>query len=189
MRRYPSIIVVIVIMTVYAGLEIPVNGQSATPPFDYFTFDKGPGSYLSLVESAHVEVVPAQFSTPHYALENIIYTLDRFPNHPIALQQLTIVAKLVKNSLLGVQYFEKAISLYPQYALTRAQYGLFLLTIDQIDSGIEKFKQATKMEPKLTTGYAGLAEAYVRKGDLEHAREAAQKARELGFNGKLPAGL
>ena len=41
-------------------------------------------------------------------------------------------------------------------------------------------------DPKLAVGYAGLAHAYAKKGDRAKAREAADKARELGFTGQLP---
>jgi predicted Zn-dependent protease len=123
------------------------------------------------------------------ALGDIKYTLDRFPNHPVSLQQLSMVAQMVKNTTLAVNYFERAITLYPQYALTRAQYGMFLVATNNLDAGIEKFKQAIEIEPKLSAGYAGLAHAYTKKGDLEQAREAAKNARELGFAGKLPDGL
>jgi len=88
-----------------------------------------------------------------------------------------------------VSYFERAIALFPQHALTRAQYGLFLVSTNNVDAGIENLKQSIEMEPKLAAGYGGLAHAYVKKGDIEQARIAAQRARELGFNGKLPDGL
>jgi Flp pilus assembly protein TadD len=66
---------------------------------------------------------------------------------------------------------------------------MFLVATNNLDAGIEKFKQAIEIEPKLSAGYAGLAHAYAKKGNLEQAREAAKKARELGFSGKLPEGL
>jgi len=122
-------------------------------------------------------------------MDNIKYSLDRFPNHPIALQQLSEVSQLMKNTSLGVKYFERAVTLFPQYALTRAQYGLFLVSINEVAGGIERLKQAIEIDPKHPAGYAGLAHAYAKKGDLEEARAAAKKARELGFNGKLPDGL
>jgi predicted Zn-dependent protease len=107
----------------------------------------------------------------------------------MSLQQLSMLAQMTKNISLGVSYFERAIALFPQYALTHAQYGLFLVSTNNVDAGIEHLKQSVAMEPKLAAGYAGLAHAYVKKGDMTKAREAADKARELGFTGQLPAGL
>ena len=143
------------------------------------------------MESAHVRTIPDWIAKNRLdnAMGDIKYSLDRFPNHPVSLQQLSMVAQLTKNTVLAVNYFERAIALYPQYALTRAQYGLFLMSINKVDAGIEILKQSIEIEPKLAAGYAGLAHAYAKKGDLEPAREAARKARELGFAGKLPDGF
>lgn len=162
-----------------------LNGQ------DYFSADKSPGSYASIVEKNHVLTVPTWIKQGRLdnALGDIKYTLDRFPNHLVSLQQLSTVAQMIKNPSVAMNYFERAVTLYPQYALTRAQYGLYLVSINNIDAGIEKLLQSTEMEPTLAAGYVGLAYAYSKKRDLEHAREAAQKARELGFTGKLPDGL
>ena len=172
-----------------AHAQAPANPQGAFQ--DYFTADKTYGSYLTILESAHVATVPRSMSQARLdnALNDIKYTLDRFPNHPVSLQQLSMVAQLTKNTTLATSYFERAVSLYPQYALTRAQYGLFLVSTNNVDAGIEKLKQSIEIEPKLPAGYAGLAHAYAKKGDMTKAREAAGKARELGFTGKLPDGL
>jgi Tfp pilus assembly protein PilF len=158
---------------------------------DYFTADKSPGSYLTIVESAHVKVIQNWITQGRLdnALGDIKYTLDRFPNHPVSLQQLAVVSQMAKKHSVAVAAFERAITSYPQYALTRAQYGFFLVSINNINPGLEHLKQAVEMDPKLAAGYAGLAHAYTKKGDSEQAREAAKKARELGFKGNLPAGL
>jgi tetratricopeptide (TPR) repeat protein len=161
------------------------NGQ------DYFTADKSGGSYLSIVEKNHVRTIPdwIKMGRLNDAIGDIKYTLDRFPNHPVSLQQLSMVAQMTKNIALGASYFERAVALFPQYALTRAQYGLFLVSTNNIDAAIENLNQSIEMDPKLPAGYAGLAHAYAKKGNMEQARAAAQKARELGFKGKLPNGL
>jgi tetratricopeptide (TPR) repeat protein len=158
---------------------------------DYFSADKSPGSYLKILESAHVNTIPSWINKGRLdnAIGDIKYTLDRFPNHPVSLQQLSMVAQMSKNTALAVSYFERAISLFPQYALTQAQYGLFLVSVNKVDAGIEHLTRSIEMEPKLPAGHAGLAHAYAKKGDFEQAREAAKKARDLGFPGKLPGGL
>lgn len=188
MRRYLSI-------AFWVGLLfLASSGHAQSPsdaPRDYFTADKSPGSYLSLVESAHVSVISNWIAKGRLdnAMGDIRYTLDRFPNHPVSLQQLSMVSHMAKKTAIAVTYFERAIALFPQYAITRAQYGLFLVSINDVDGGIENLKRSVEMDPKLAMGYVGLARAYEKKGDLEHAREAAKKARELGFEGKLPIGI
>jgi tetratricopeptide (TPR) repeat protein len=165
--------------------------SSAYAQQDYFTAEKCGQCYLTILESAHVRTIPNWIKNGRLdnAMGDIRYTLDRFPNHPVSLQQLSMLAKLTKQTAVAIGYFERAITSFPQYALTRSQYGLFLLSIDRVDSGLASFKEAIALEPTLAVGYAGLAHAYLRKENVEEARAAASKARELGFTGKLPEGL
>jgi tetratricopeptide (TPR) repeat protein len=146
---------------------------------------------LTIVEGAHVHTIPTWLKQGRLqnAMGDIRYTLERFPNHPLALQQLSMLTKMTKETAVAASYFERAITLFPQYALTRSQYGLFLLSIDRVDASLESFRQSVEMEPTLPAGYAGLAHAYFRKGSVEQARDAAKRARELGFAGRLPEGL
>jgi len=188
MRRCISLTLLIVTLLWLSSVQAQ---PSASPGQDYFTADRTYGSYLTILESAHVNNIPALINRGQLngALGDIRYTLDRIPNHPVSLQQLSMVAQLTKNTALATSYFERAVSLYPQYALTRAQYGLFLVSTNNVDAGIEKLNQSIEIESKLAAGYAGLAHAYTKKGNMTKAREAAAKARELGFTGKLPDGL
>jgi tetratricopeptide (TPR) repeat protein len=120
-----------------------------------------------------------------YAIADMIYTLERFVNHPKALQILVVVIKLSKKRTLAVPYFEKAIALYPSYALTFAQYGAYLADIGELGRGIERLEHAIALDPKLTAAHVWLSRAYEKRGNLEQAREALQQARELGYQGKL----
>ena len=165
--------------------------QGFTANADYFTADKSRSSYLSIVESAHVRTIPGWLSKGRVndAVADIKYTLERFPNHPESLQQLSMIAQMTKNFSLAAAQFEKAVSLFPQYALTRAQYGLFLVSTNNLEAGVENLKASVELDPKLPAGHAGLAHAYAKKGDMERARESGNRARELGFTGNLPPGL
>lgn len=173
----------------------PVCGAG---PYDYFgAYDKGTAFYMRQVEHHHIEKNNAGKSVYENiragfffgAVEDLKYVLDRIPNHPQALQLIGTVSQMTKKPSLGVDYFERAIKFFPQYALTRAQYGLFLTAIGRVPEGIETLKLSIEMDPKLAAGYAGLAHAYAKNGDTDKGREAAEKARELGFKGQLPAGL
>jgi predicted Zn-dependent protease len=169
-----------------------VLGSQSAFAYDYFTADRdGVGQYMRSVESAHVRTVPESISNGRMnnAMADLKYTLDRFPNHPHALQMIGTVARMMKNTALAVTYYEKAITQFPQYALTRAQFGLYLVAIGNVDGGISMLKESIEMDPKQPAGYAGLAHAYAKKGDTEQAGDAARKARDLGFKGQLPPGL
>ena len=194
---FPSRVIVLPLLFCFAVMTVPAMAQttnhpSEAGPHDYFKADQeGVGGYLRLVESAHTRTINKWLNQGRLdnAIGDIKYTLDRFPNHPVSLQQLSVVAQMAKNTAVAVNYFERAISLFPHYAITRVQYGLFLVSINHVDAGLEHLKQAVEIEPKLLAGYKGLVHAYVKKGDLDQARDAAKKARELGYTGALPGGL
>jgi tetratricopeptide (TPR) repeat protein len=159
---------------------------------DYFTADQdGVKEYLNNMTINHLNKVPGwiQQGRIFNAVDDLKYVLDRFPNNPQALQLLGMVARLAKNQGMAIAYFERAVKQFPQYAITHAQYGLYLVSNGNIDQGLEQFNQCIAIDPKFPAGHAGLAHAYAKKGDLTKAREAADKARELGFAGQLPAGL
>lgn len=158
---------------------------------DYFEAATNPkvGHLLKLVEDFHLnQRVFSHFAGGryHYVVGDLKYILDHFPNHPKALMFLTVVARLSNQRALPISYFEKALNLFPQHAITTAQYGSYLVDIGSIEPGIGKLEEAVKMDSKLTAGYAWLAKAYSKAGKLDLAREAAARAKELGFTGDLP---
>lgn len=120
-----------------------------------------------------------------YALGDLRYILERFVNHPRALLLLGVVAKLSGTPSLPIPYYERALKLYPRYAMTHAQYGGYLVDIDRSDAGIAKLKKAIEMDADLALAYAWLAKAYAKKGNSALAREAAERAKQLGFSGTL----
>ena len=174
------------------GLYVRYSDYPKHIGVDYFTAQQdGNGEYVQLVEKFHIDVVPGQIkeNALSQAILDLSYALDRVPNHPVALHLMAQVGRLSNKSFLAVQRFQKAINQFPKYAISRTQFGGFLIAIGSVDEGLVLFKQSTEIEPKFAGGYAGLAQAYARKGDLERAREAATKARELGFEGQLPGGM
>jgi tetratricopeptide (TPR) repeat protein len=162
--------------------------------YDYFgKYEEGTRRYMYLVEQAHLD--SSHLNKPVmqlikeasyvHAFGELKYVLDRIPNHPRALQIVSFLSRLTKKQSVAVGYFEKALGLYPQYAITHAQYGSFLMDIGTLDGGIEQVKQAIELDPKLAAGYALLSRAYLKKGDNNLAQEFEQKARELGYQGAI----
>lgn len=163
-----------------------------TPSRDYFTVheldDGNRASYdLENIDQNHTDRVLKWLRDGRLrdALEDCKYALERFPNHPRALMLIELVAKLMEVPALAIPYYEKALQIYPQYALTHAQYGKYLGDIGDLESGIEHLKRAIKMAPNLPAAHAWLAEAYLKRGDKERARQEIEKARELGYRGEL----
>lgn len=157
---------------------------------DYFAAGQGADttSLLLSVESYHVSKILPQLNDGNYegALSDVKYTLNRFPNHPRGLALLGVYAKLTKAHSMAIPYYERAITLYPQYAVTRAQYGGYMVTIGHVDAGIKKLNEAIEMDSKLAFAYAWMAMAHYRSGNGDLAREANRRARELGYQGKIP---
>jgi predicted Zn-dependent protease len=153
---------------------------------------RAPGSvYLDLldnVESNHLnKQVLRDFSTGkyEYVINDLKYTLGAFPNHPLALQLMGSVAKLTNKINLAGIFFENALKLYPQYAMTHAQYGQYLVSFEMYDDGILKLQNALHIDPKLAIAYAWLAEAYFKTGKTDLATEAALKSRQLGYREEI----
>jgi tetratricopeptide (TPR) repeat protein len=159
---------------------------------DYFTADQdGVGDYMRIMTGAHVATIPRWLDEGRIgnAIADLQYTLERFPNHPEALLYMGLVARITKNPGLAFTYYQNALTQYPQYAITHFQYGQFLLRVGDVDKAIEALKRSIAIDPKWAGGHAGLAHAYAKKGDMVKAREATDKARELGYTGQLPPGL
>jgi tetratricopeptide (TPR) repeat protein len=178
--------------------------QCSTPPYcsdakrndagelinmDYFTAqDETETTHLlNLVEIAHTNKVLPQISKNDYggALSDIKYTLNRFPNHPRGLVLIGVYARLTKGYGLPVPYYEKAIRLFPQHALTHAQYGAYIIALGSIEAGIKKLQQAVEMNPELVFAYVWLAAAYYKIDNVELGRQSESKARDLGYKGKI----
>jgi Tfp pilus assembly protein PilF len=120
----------------------------------------------------------AQGDLPKVRVE-LDYLLARLVNHPHGLALAGMFAKTTKDSLWGIRNFERALRVYPEYAITHAQYGKFLADIGQVDAGVQKLKKALDMNPQLGPAYEWLAAAYLRRGDSELAHEMAARAKSL----------
>jgi predicted Zn-dependent protease len=119
------------------------------------------------------------------AREDLIYMLERFVNHPRVLQIGMMLANVSRDRAWLFERFEYAIQWYPNYAMTHAQYGLFLVESGNLAAGIERLETATKMEPNLVAGHVWLSQAYSKKGNTDLAQQSAERARKLGYQGKL----
>jgi Tfp pilus assembly protein PilF len=156
------------------------------PGHDYFNPEEGSSSvtYRDLVTTAHTDKILGwvQRGRLQDAINDIVYTLDRFANHPKGLQMASMVSTLIKKPSLATYYFERAVKMYPQYAITHAQYGAYLLSTGNVDGAISRLRVAVESDSNSAAAYALLARAYVKKGDSQAARDAAAKAKELGYD-------
>jgi Tfp pilus assembly protein PilF len=161
---------------------------------DYFEamkepfYEGGRKQYVQMAEVNHLNKVLPHFAAGRidYAVNELRFVLNAVANHPRALMLLSPVAKAAKNTNLGIGFFEKALKLYPQYAITHAQYGWYLVESANLEAGIRKLQQAIEMDAKLVAAHVWLAQAYGKSGNADLARQTAEQARELGYKGQIP---
>lgn len=160
---------------------------------DYFTADEDPAArnQLNLNNTYHTDNVLKSLREGNIpmALLDVRFTIDKWPNHPRALILLEVISGVTHTPNLPIPYYEKAIRLYPQYAITHAQYGKYLVEISQVDAGIVELQEAVKLDPKLTAAHVWLSQAYDKHGDKVLARKEAEQARNLGFQGEFSPDL
>ena len=175
-----------VLLLAWTPVEI-AWGQGAAPPpdMDYFTAHEDPETYrdLKIIEHAHIGKVLYWLRSERIEmlLAELNYTLHHFPNHPKALLLTEMAADVTHVPTLPITYYERALRLYPEYGMTHAQFGKYLVSIGRVSDGITQLKEAVKRDPKLGQGYQWLGEAYAKAGKKESAQEAYAKAKALGF--------
>ena len=162
---------------------------------DYYEYDKGeaPGlgrekGLLRKVEIYHCSDKQwKMFAEGSYTAlgKDLRYTLERFVNHPTALALLGSLARVTDEPTMAIRYFEHALKLYPQHPFTHALFGKYLVDIEAFDAGIARMEVAIEKEGRMGLYHAWLAEALVKAGQMDRATQAEQKARELGYKGRI----
>jgi Tfp pilus assembly protein PilF len=187
-----SVMKAVMLLSVVAFLVFLPVGRTLAQELglDYFVSVHGVESerrYLELVETHHLNKVLGFIQEERFedALAEIKWTLERFPNHPGAFSLLEAVAQLTKVQELPVLYYERAVNAYPEYAITHAQYGRFLVDIGKSERGIISLRHAIRLSPNLIAAHVWLAQSYSKLGNIELARKSAVQARALGYMGEL----
>lgn len=156
---------------------------------DYFRADEDPAwrQQLNINNAHHTDMVLERLRQGNnsLAMEEAKFTLRYWPNHPRALILMEVIARATRAPSLPIPYYEKAVRQYPQYAVTHAQYGHYLVEIESVDEGIMQLQQAVEIDPMLGAAHAWLAEAYLKAGKRKLARKSAEQARELGYKGEI----
>lgn len=157
-----------------SNILLPKNVPLSWVNNDYFTAgrDANVADLLWKVENAHLGPKNNKRGFwPWYnrgqveiAVGDLRYALWVLPNHPRALHMLEVCAKDLNLPSLPIAYYEKAIRLFPRCAYTQAQYGNYLSRIGQLPVGIERLKEALRLDPNLVEAHAWLSEANARLG-------------------------
>jgi tetratricopeptide (TPR) repeat protein len=166
---------------------------NAPPDRDYFTAHEDPEAFrdLTLNDLYHTNRVLHSIQVARYdeAIADLRFVLEKWPNHPRALLLIESLGQVTQALELPTPYYEKAIRLYPQYAMTFAQYGKYLVEIGQWDKGVENLKRAIEKDRKMVAAHVWLSQAYDKHGDKISAKKEADLARNLGFEGDFSPDL
>lgn len=115
------------------------------------------------------------------------YTLLHFPNHHRALSAMARLGLRDKTGKpAGARYsiecyFDRAIRFRPDDATVRSVFGGYLLSLGQEERALEQLKEAARLAQDNATIHYNLGLLYLKMKDFPHAREAAQRAYQLGF--------
>ena len=130
---------------------------------DYFARDQDPSISVLLrtVERYHLsDSFWQSYRRNEFgaARADLRYVLQRFPNHPRALQLSAYDENVKLDPSQVIQLFEIAIRSFPSHAYTYAQYGHYLVSIGRKTVGLELLDQALRLDPDLVAAIAWRAE-------------------------------
>lgn len=190
-RQLPLVLLLLCLSVFEAAAQQPHAGPP--PDRDYFTAHEDPEAWrdLYLNDTYHTNRVLHSIQVGRYdeAIADLRFVLEKWPNHPRALLLIESLGQVTQALELPTPYYEKAIQLFPQYAMTFAQYGKYLVEIGQWDKGVENLKRAIEKDRKSVAAHVWLSQAYDKHGDKVLAKKEAEQARNLGFEGEFSPDL
>jgi len=82
----------------------------------------------------------------------------------------------------AIESLNKAIELYPQYAVAYYRIGLAFFEQGKYDEAIKHYQKAIQLEPDLVVAYENLGHALTKKGKYDEALKQYQKAIQFDSN-------
>ena len=189
-----SFVYVVCLVGAIGIYAFPANTQAreSAPGYNKNYYDQGDKRVTYLIQSTEHHHLNSAFREAYKkqrwkkAAAELDYVLNYLPNHPKALFLMGSVCQIMGTPKRALQRYEKALGLYPQYAFTHAQYGMYLVRLDRIDSGVEALNKAIQLDPELTVAYVWLAEAYYKNDNTQLGDEMSEKAKSLGYEKAIP---
>jgi tetratricopeptide (TPR) repeat protein len=139
--------------------DFGVAGQNS----DYYAGDAATAGIIQQVERYHLseDNFWRHYRDGHleYARNELIFTLRWLPNHPRALYLMELICKQMGRPEMAIQYYEKAVRLFPHRAYTRAQYGAYLVRVGARETGIQELRAAVAADSTLLQARAWLSQA------------------------------
>lgn len=110
--------------------------------------------------------------------EVFISIMKEKPDHHLAIEQIGIISKQLKQFEKASNFFKAVIELAPLYPQGYGHYATCMMELDRVEEALSFFKQALKMgEPPFA--HIGIATCSMYLGDKETAKKHALRALEM----------
>ncbi|MEK8053348.1 ABC transporter permease [Ideonella sp. DXS22W] len=162
--------------------------QNHFGPFDYRSAKH---SDLHMVERVHFTPGIESLSKPNtttltHIAGDITYTLHVFPNHHRALAAMARLAQQRQtdqppSARYSVNcYFERALTFRPDDNVARMLYAQYLISTKHNSLALAHVRHVQKLAPDSAMTQRNVALLALELGELQLARQAAERAAELG---------
>lgn len=176
---------VVLLVCCWIGLvAVRASGQESGVGADYF--DPQKRQLLVQLKRYHLDAAVKDMNDRklNIAQVEVDFVLKWVPNHVEGLLVNEAIAKAKGLPEAAVGRYLRALELYPNHAITHAQFGAYLLDLGRVDAAIDSLNTAVRLDATLGIAHSYLAKAYREKGDLDRAASEEAEARKyLGRGG------
>jgi tetratricopeptide (TPR) repeat protein len=162
----------------FAGYEHGTQG-----PYSYYTSDPQELALRRSAELHHIGPAVEKMQRRDYrgALGDLEFILNKFPNHPRALQLLADFAvNQLKRPEIAETRVQRAVDFDPSRPGTHLVVGLIKHKLGKQKEAIDSYSKAIALDPDQIDAHYNLGLAYVATKDYTRANEHAQRAYALG---------
>jgi len=175
------------------GLDVPTMEcgtlEVGYGPYDY-TNPEHFREKLPMVERRHFTSNVEQLirgETSLGPMNDIAYTLNRFPNHHRALySMMRFNLSLDNRPAAGNRrspecWFDRAMRFKPDDGTVRMIYGIYLHKISEPEAAVGRYEEALALLPDSAEVHYNMGLTYLELNQLDDSFEHASKAYELGY--------
>jgi len=140
-------------------------------------------AYFRLGQTHYMDVAVGLSKSPRKSLQESAKLFEKAlaidESHPYANSLLAMVYALQRQHEKSLAQAERAVSLYPNMAVSNVMLGAALFRLGRYEEAIQSLEKGIRLNPKGPAPFFGfLGSAYCFSGRYEEAIEAAKKAME-----------
>jgi predicted Zn-dependent protease len=184
--RYRLSIFIVLASCLIGVSAVRAYGQLPAGGGDYF--DPQKRQLLVQLKRYHLDAAVKDMNDRklNIAQTEVDFVLHWVPNHVEGLLVNEAIAKAKGFPEQAMGRYVRALELYPNHAITHAQFGAYLLDLGRVDAAIDSLDAAVRLDPTLGIAHSYLATAYRRKGEPD--RTASEEAQARKYTGRGGAG-